>query len=89
MARHGRTLGGCRRRDARRGTRLVPLHGNSPLEVPGRDRLVPVGIAVAVMPCGAWDFLSGGRGSAGEREKTGGRVAPCFLRCWLYSPGWC
>ena len=27
-ARHGRTLGGCRWRDARRGQRLVPLHGN-------------------------------------------------------------
>ena len=30
VARHGWRLGGCRRLGARRGQRLVPLHGNSP-----------------------------------------------------------
>lgn len=74
VSRHGRTLGGCRWRGARRGQRCVPLHGNPPLMVPGVGRPVLRGVAVAVMlriaSRGAWSVA----GTAGRREKAGGRV---------------
>ena len=57
-ARHGRTLGGCRWRDAGRGQRLAPLHGNPPLMVPGVGRLAPWGLPS--LSCSAL--------RAGERE---------------------
>ncbi len=43
VARHGRTLGGCRWLGARRGQRLVPLHGNFPPIVPRAARVGPRG----------------------------------------------
>ena len=75
VARHGWRLGGCRRLGARRGQRLVPLHGNPP----------PIGWRYG----GGWHpwefpslwcdpltlshFLPGPGADYRDHEKTGGR----------------
>ena len=54
VARHGLSRGAGPEPGIRRGTRLVPLHGISPLWAWVKiGKPVPVGYSVAVMPCGA------------------------------------